>query len=450
MFGHHRSKVAPGPRGHFLLGSLLDFRHDPLHFYLHLRREFGDIVRFRWVSWTFHLICHPEDIQHVLQTHEHNYRKGPFFDRLKPMLGLGLLTSEGEAWRRQRRILQPAFHRHRIAGLVGLMTEASRAMLERWRNHAERGQALDMAEEMRCLTLEIAGRVVLGTDLEGEAEAMGRAFAVLLEHIYYRSTHLFTFPASFPTRWNRRYQEALRALDAIVHTMIRQRQHAPTEDTDLLSLLLREGETSGSVSTKEVRDQIMTILFAGHETTANALAWTWYLLAKHPSIVHQLHAELAAVLRGRTPTVEDLPHLHYTRRVIEEALRFYPPVWGIPRSPIAADEIRGYRIPKDSHVIVSPYVTHRHPEFWENPEQFNPERFTPKCSADRPRFAYFPFGGGPRQCLGEHLAMTESLVIIATVAQRYHLCLVPRFQVEPEPAVTLRPCHGILMTLHKR
>lgn len=445
-------KIAPGPRGLPLVGSLPAFRRDPLGFYLNARREFGDVIRFRGGPWTWYLLAHPDDVRHVLQHNHPNYRKGRFYDLLRPTLGEGLLTSEGSFWLRQRRLAQPAFHRQRLAAFGAIMTDATAALLKRWRPYAASGEPFNIAREMMRLTLEIVGRTLFSTDVTGEADAVGRALTVVIKHVNDLETRFFPLPANFPTPANRRYRRAQRTLDEVVRHVIEERRRAGTDHGDLLSMLLlaQDEETGATMSDRHLRDEVMTIFLAGHETTANTLSWTVYLLSKHPDVERRLHAELVEVLGGRTPTVEDLPRLRYTGMVIEEALRLYPPVWGFGRQAITDDEIGDYYLPANSLVILSPYVTHRHPDFWENPEDFDPERFTPERAAGRPRFACFPFSAGPRQCIGNAFAMMEAQLILAMVAQTYRLDLVPGHPIEPEPTVTLRPRYGVMMTLREQ
>lgn len=447
-------RTPPGPRGDWLLGSAHDFQQDLLGTMLRMQREHGDVVRYRFALWYGYLVNHPDGVKRILQDNNRNYNKDTFsFNLLRPMLGNGLLTSEGDVWLRQRRLAQPAFHRQRIAAFGTIMTEAALAMLERWQIAAACGEPLDASKEMMRLTLRIAGLTLFSLDISGEADVVGRAFTEASEYVAHASLDpLALLLTGFPMPAQLRFRAALRALDKVVQGIITERRRQNRDTGDLLSmyLLARDEETGEGMNDRQLRDEVMTLLLAGHETTANTLAWTWYLLSGHPVIEQKLHAELAAVLGGRVPTVPDLPNLPYTRMVIEESMRLYPPAYGISRKAIAADEIGGYRIPANSVIFVSPYVMHRHPKFWENPDVFDPERFTPERSADRPPFAYFPFGGGPRLCIGNQFALIEAQLLLATVAQRYALRLVPGQPVAPEPLITLRPRNGLPMTLHPR
>lgn len=305
-----------------------------------------------------------------------------------------------------------------------------------------------MEAEMMQLTLRIVGQALFSLDLASETSAIGAAVTTVLAHAADYVFHPFP-PLSVPTPRNRRMQRAIHELDQLVYRMIAQRRAREAEREDVLALLLsaREEETGQGMTDRQVRDEVMTLLMAGHETTATTLTWTWYLLSSHPQVERRLQAELDAVLGGRLPTVEDLAELKFTRMILEEALRLYPAAPVLSRKAIAADEVQGYPIAANSMIIISPYAMHRHPAFWDEPERFDPERFTPERAATRPAFTYFPFGGGPRVCLGNHFAMMEAQLILATVAQRYQVRLLPGHPVEPQMVVTLRPRYGLPMII---
>lgn len=304
---------------------------------------------------------------------------------------------------------------------------------------------MDVAQEMMHLTLQIVAEALFSTDISASVGDVEQVLPTLLEYVTYRSLHPLALPERYPTPRNRRFLRARNKLDRLVYRLIEERRTSDDHPSDLLSMLLdaQDEETGERMTDEQLRDEVMTILLAGHETTAVALAWTWYLLAQHPQVEQKLHAELDAVLAGRTPTLEDLPRLSYTRMVIEEVMRLYPPAWAIVRQAAVDDDLHGFRIPAKSPVIVMPYVTHRHPDFWERPNAFEPERFAPGRDVEHHKFAYFPFGGGPRQCIGNNFALMEAQLILATLAQHYTLDLVPDHPVEPEPTVTLRPRYGI-------
>ncbi len=453
--GHRHAQIATGPKGLPVLGSSLEMMRNPLRFVDRIRWQ-GNVVRFRAATPSGTLIAHlltrPEHAEYVLKDNIVNYRKSGVYDRAALFVGNGLLTSSGEHWRRQRRIMQPAFGRRRIAGFADKMTSATERMLERWAEAAERGVALDVAREMMRLALTIVGDTLLSTDFSAETDKVGRAVGYLLRYTGRRTTAVVSVPDSWPTPRNRRFRKELGVLDELVYGLIRERRlHGEHAGDDLLSMLMdaRDEETGEAMSDEQLRDEVMTILIAGHETTANALAWTWLLLAKHPQVRNRLREELGEVLGGRTPTFSDLPSLPYSRMVFLESIRLYPPVWMIARTANEDDEIGGYHIPRGSRIALSPYVIHRNPDIWERPEEFYPERFDSAAGDGRSRYAFLPFSAGPRNCIGQHFATMEAQLVIATVAQHYFLDLAPEQKVEPEPSITLRPRKGLPMFLRR-
>jgi cytochrome P450 len=443
---------APGPRSFSPFGSLPSIQRDPLSTFLKGRAEYGDVVRYRGGIWYAYLVSHPDYIKHILQDNNQNYRKGFSYQVLKPVLGQGLLTNEGESWLTQRRLAQPAFHRARIERISSVMIDSIERMVQRWDQRVDPDAPVDVLPEMTRLTLEIVSRTLLGVELGQEADDVGQAVRELQGHVNYQATHLFSLPEKYPTPRNRRFHRWRALLDTIVYRVIDQHRSRRGDGDDLMSMLLhaRDEDTGESMSDPQLRDEVMTIFLAGHETTANALTWTWFLLSQHPEAEDRLQCELDSVLAGRTPQYADLANLPYTRMVLEESLRLYPPAWAVGRFAAAEDALGGYRIPAGAQVVMSQYVTHRHPEFWDRPDEFEPERFTPERSAGRPRFAYFPFGGGPRMCIGADFAMIEAQLALAAVAQRYRLRLLGGHHVEPEALITLRPRHGMPMRLEQR
>lgn len=441
---------APGPRYLTPFGMLADFRRGPLQFHMNTAK-FGDVVRCQTGPFCSHLLPHPAHVKYVLQDNNQNYGRSSFMTMIKSVVGEGLLTSDGDFWRRQRRLAQPAFHRQRIGAFATTMVECTELMLERWRTAVTSEQPLDIMVEMSNLTTLITGRALFSSDLGSDASDMLKAQQAILAHFNYRFEHFLTLPERVPIPRHLRFRRAKRTFDRVAYGIINQRRADARDRGDLLSMLLlaRDEETGEGMSDTQLRDEVVTFMGAGSETTAVLLAWVWYLLSRHPDVDRKLRAELADVLAGRTPTMVDLPQLKYARMVLEETLRLYPPAWAMSRSVRSDDEIAGYHIPAKSLMVLSPYVTHRDPRWWENPEGFDPERFTPERSANRPRYAYFPFGGGPRQCIGNEFALMEATLVLATVAQRYRLHLVPGHPVEPYPIFTLRPRYGVLMTLHQ-
>jgi cytochrome P450 len=413
-------------------------------------RRYGNVVSSRFLIWPQYMVFHPTDVKRVLQEHHQQYSKDTYlFKFLRPVVGLGLFTNDGASWLHQRRLIQPMFHRQHLATFASVMTSATTDLLEGWRTAAQQERALDVSREMMRLTLRVVGQSLFSADLSDEADVVGQAFTALLTPL---SDYLFNPvpPLGVPTPRNRRIQRYIRELDTVVHEIITARRSAGQNDLVTMLLTARDAATGEGMSDKQVRDEVMTLLIAGHETTSNLLTWTWYLLAQHPEVERQLHDELARVLGGRIPTMDDLAQLTYTHMVLEESLRLYPPAVGFNRKALAEDEVGGYRVPANTLIWLSPHVTHRHPEFWDDSEAFDPERFTPERVAARPHFAYFPFGGGPRQCIGNHFAMMEAQLVLATIAQRYRLRLVPGHPVEPQVLLTMRPRDGLPMTLHPR
>ena len=449
--GRRGETQPPGPRYWTPISGGRELRRDPLGYVAALARDFGDIVLLRLGHIRVYLLFHPDHIRHILQENHTNYVKGPIIARTKVLIGEGLFTSEGDFWRRQRRLAQPAFHRARIAGFVDTMVRATSERLAGWERHAARGEPFDVAAEMSELTLRVVGRTLFGGDLSGQAAAVGRALHDALEFTADRSMRYLALPLALPIRRHRVFRRARAELDRVVYDVIDARRRNGVRDDDLLGMLMsaRDEETGEGMTPRQLRDEVMTFFLAGHETTAVALAWTWYLLAGHPEVASRLRDEIAGVLADRPPTLEDMPRLPLVRQVVEEDMRLYPPVWGIGRQALRDDTIGGYAIPAGSVVNASPYVTHRHPAFWPDPERFDPERFAPEVASRRPRFAYFPFSGGPRLCIGETFALVEAQIVVAMVMQRYRLGLLPGHVVVPQVHLTLRPRGGLPMTAER-
>jgi cytochrome P450 len=446
-----KAKTAPGLRQLIpvpFYGSVGWARRDPLDFLVKNRQRFGDVFRNQFGPWVYHLLSHPSHIQHVLQDNYKNYPRSRHYKFTKLVIGDGLVSTEGDAWRRQRRMIQPSFNHQRVAGLAGKMIEGVSEMLGRWEAGAiARGERFDVAEEMIRLTLSIVGKTLLGTELGGESDTIGPAVAEALRYLDHRINVPLAMPLGVPTPRNLRFRRAMRTLNEIVYRIIRERRAAGRDTGDLLAMLMsvRDEESGQGMSDREIRDQVMTFIGAGHETTAVALGWTWYLISRHPECEERLREEVGGALGGRAPTVSDLPKLAFTKRVVEESLRLYPPVVAVIRDVIDEDVIGGFHIPAGSGVILSQYVTQRHPEFWTEPDRFDPERFLPERSAGRPRFAWFPFLGGPHQCVGAEFAMMEMTLAIAMTMQRFRLRLHPSAKVEPHVTLSLRARYGIPM-----
>jgi enediyne biosynthesis protein E7 len=440
-------RIAPGPPGHFLLGNLREFRRDVLRLVMESAATYGDIVRCRLGPQVVHLLNHPDHVGQVLQNRAANYDKHTRSSAaIRAVTGESLLTCNGEAWKRQRRMDQPAFHHRQIIGFARQMTTAIDNVIQSWQGRL----VLDISSEMARLTYSIVGQTLFSFNTGEDATTVEKAMRVILPHVFGRLGNLINWPDKLPTPANRRFHRSLAEVDEVVYRVIAQHRRAQADgnpDTDLLSMLMsvRDSETGAALDDTQLRNETITFLLAGHETTANALTWTFYLISRHPEVEKRLLAELAEVLGGRTPTLEDVAKLTYTKSVIQESMRLYPPIWIIERRVIAEDEVGGYTLPAGSAVVISPYALHRHPAFWERPETFDPSRFGSPAPA-----AYIPFGAGPRSCIGSEFAMLEAQLITAMVMQSFHLDLVPGHPVVPLPDITLRSKHGMMMNAHPR
>lgn len=437
----------PGPRGHLIAGNLPEFRQGRLEFLTQCAREFGDFVKLRFGHRRIILVSDVDAIEHILLTDNHNFIKH-FALRINPViLGNGLLTSEGDFWLRQRRLAQPAFGRNRISAYAPVMVEYARRLLDGWHH----GQTLDLLPEMMRLTLEIAAKTLFDADAGSEASNVGDAMAVMQDAFVARFGNWYWVPLIIPTPGNLRFRRAARRLDEIIYGFIRQRRASKGEKSDLLSMLLNAQDTDKTRMTdKQLRDEAMTLFLAGHETTALTLAWTWYLLAQHPQATDRLEAELTEVLAGRTPTLADLPRLQFLDRVITESLRLYPPAYVIGREALNDCTIGGYPVKRGTTLLMSQWVMHRDPRYFDRPDEFLPDRWADGLAQRLPKYAYFPFGGGPRVCIGKDFALMETALIVATIAQKYRFNLEPGLKVSPGPRFTLRPEPGIRVTLEKR
>jgi cytochrome P450 len=442
-------RFPPGPKRTIPLSGLLAYRRGPLRFFQNLAQQFGDISYFRLGPQQAFFLNHPDYIKDVLVTNHQDFMKGLALQRAKRLLGEGLLTSEGEFHRRQRRLAQPAFHRQRIASYAAVMTDYAARARERWRD----GETLDISEQMMRLTLAIVGKTLFDADVESDAREVGAAMSVVMDLFNTITIPFFELLQKLPLPQLRRFDSAKAKLDAIIYRLIEERRRSGEDRGDLLSLLLlaRDPEGDGGQMTDaQLRDEAMTIFLAGHETTANALAWTWYLLSQNSEIEAKLHEEIAAVLGARLPAFEDVAQLKYTEMLLTESMRLFPPAWALGRLALNDYEIAGYVVPKKSLVLMSQYVMHHDSRYFPDPERFDPERWTPQARDARPQFSYFPFGGGPRRCIGEGFAWMEGILLIATLAQHWRLRLVPGHPVALKPVITLRPKHGMRMIVNRR
>lgn len=448
--------VAPLPplvKGHPVLGVIRPIRRDPLGFLMGAFKEHGDVVRYRIGPLRSNLIAHPDGVKHVLQEHVKNYTKDHVsYDMVRWIAGDGLLTSRGETWLRQRRLAQPAFHRQRIAGFAELMVRRSEETLAAWEQAAATGRPVEVGDAMMRLALRIVGDALFGADVDAQAEVISRNFHTVSDQVVTRFRSFNIIPPVLPRRRDREWRQAAAALDAVIYGMIAERRRNEEDRGDLFSMLMlaQDEETGERMNDRQLRDELLTMLVAGHETTATALTWAWALLDKHPHVAAKLHAELDAVLGERAPTLADLPQLAYTRMIIDETLRLYPPIYIFSRAVKADDSIGGYSLPKGSAVEICAYITHRHPAFWPDPERFEPERFTPEQVAARHKYAYFPFSTGPRICIGNSFALMEATLALATLARRLRLRLADGVLPQPEPLLTLRPLGGMHMVVERR
>ena len=441
--------TAPGPR--LSLFASLIYRPgggNPLDFFTSLARTYGDISTYRMAGEQLFLVNEPRLIRDILVTHNRNFTKSRGLERTKRLLGQGLLTSEGAMHLRQRRLMQPAFHRDRIAGYGELMVGYADRMRRSWRD----GATLDISREMNRLTLSIVGKTLFDVDVESQAAAVGEALTAVMESFWMMLLPFADALERLPVPKLRRARLARARLDAIIYRMIADRRASGRDHGDLLSMLLsaQDEDAGGGMTDQQVRDEAMTIFLAGHETTANALMWTWFLLSGAPEVEATLHAEIDRVLQGRLPAMGDLGSLHYVERVVTESMRLYPPAWIVGRRAIDAYQLGEYLVPPRSILVMSPYLMQRDARFYPDPERFDPDRWTPEFRAALPKFAYFPFGGGPRQCIGESFAWMELVLLVATIAQQYRLRLVPGHPVVPQPLITLRAKHGMRMTVEQR
>ena len=434
---------------HGLLGLLPELSRDALGLLTRCTRDHGDFVRVRLGLSRAVLIGHPDLVEEVLVTRNHDFRKNIGTRRLASLLGKGLLLSEGDFWLRQRRLMQPAFHRQRIAALSDTMVDATVAMLDGW----QAGEVRDISQEMTELTLRIVGRTLFGTDVGEDLARIRNSSQAMTEHFRSRLyTLMILVPDSIPTPGNLRYGRAVRDLERLVYRIIGERRATRQRGDDLLDMLLSARDEDGrGMSDRQLRDEVMTLLLAGHDTTALALTWAWVLLAQHPAAEARLHAEIDAAVGRRLPNAADVARLSYVEHVVAETLRLYPTAWAIGREALRDTEIGGQPVARGTTVLMSPWVIHRDPRFYDAPDEFRPERWSDGLTARLPRYAYVPFGAGQRVCIGSGFAQLEAALLLTTVAQRFRLELAdPTSPVEPLPVVTLRARHSVPMRLSAR
>jgi cytochrome P450 len=441
-------KLPPGPPGHFLLGNLPDFARDLLAFHERCRDEYGDVVRLKLGNRVVYVLNHPDLIHEVLVANHRNFIKHSFFWRhVTAIFGHGLLTNEGDSWLRQRRLMAPAFHRERITAYGATMVAYTERMLAQWHSDEVR----NVHHDMMHLTLEIVGKVLFDAEVGADADAIGTAFDAVTDEIAARFRRPIFIPDWVPLPGNLRYRQGVATLDRLVYRIIAEHHASGARGGDLLSMLMQVRDEDGTRMTdRQLRDEAVTLLLAGHETTALALSWTWYLLARHPEADAVLADELARVLNGRAPSPQDLPALRYTEQVVLESMRLFPPAYGIGREAVQDCEIAGYHVPAGTTVFMSPWLMHHDARWFAEPKRFLPERWEGGLAERLPRYAYMPFGGGPRICIGNSFAMMEAILLLATVAQHFRMEPVSAAPVVPFPTITLRPRGGVTLRVRAR
>ena len=441
--------LPPGPKGLPLVGSLFDYFGDMLGFLTRVSAEYGDIVYYKLGSRKMYLLNNPEHIKDVLVTHNRNFEKSRALKRTKIVLGEGLLTNEGEPHIKQRRTIQPVFHHEKIRSYGDVMAQYASQVGEDWQN----GSVVNIHKEMMKLTLSIVSKTIFDSEMESESEGIGQYLTELVSLFPQMIFPYSEYLDNLPLPANRRFQHAKNKLDSIIYGMIEERRAKPGERNDLLSMLLEAQDEEGNgeeMTDLQVRDEALTLFLAGQESTANSLVWTWYLVSQNGEVEKKMYEEIDSVLGGRLPTLDDLGKLSYTQNVFKEALRLYPPAWAVARHVKGDYEVGGYVIPAGADIFMSQYVVHRDPRFYKEPERFRPERWSSEETKNLPRFAYFPFGGGTRRCIGEPFAWMEGVILIATIASKWKMRLVPHQKIVPQALITIRPKNGMNMILERR
>ena len=441
-------KTLPQPPSHWLFRHVLDLKKEGLMDFIKKNRLIhGDMFTADTGIEKILVLSKPEHVKYVLVDNQKNYIKSYGYKILRIFFGNGLLTNEGESWMHQRRLAQPAFHKKRLETLTRYMVEESVAMAKEWETTKAKGEPFMLSDDMSRVTMLIVARALFGADVSDKIDRISEGVSKLNEYAVKRIMTPFPLPLWIPTPQNLKATKLLAEMDEILYGLISQRRKSTEQHDDLLQMLMeaQDEETGIGMTDQQLRDEVMTIFVAGHETTALAMSWTWYLLSQNPEVEAKLHAELTEVLGDRDPEFSDFPRLKYTRQVIDEVMRKYPPAWLIGRKPVEEDEIGGYSIPNTVNVLLATHEIHHHPDFWTDPDTFDPDRFSEENVKNIPKYAYFPFGGGPRLCIGNNFAMMEMTFLLATLAKQFSLRLAPGHPVELEPLITLRPKYGMKM-----
>jgi cytochrome P450 len=439
--------------GHWLFGAGLMFSQDPLRFIGEYAAKYDGIFRIRTANFIEQIVIvnKPDYVKHILQDNNKNYQKSFGYQIMKLLVGNGLLTSEGDFWRRQRRLAQPGFHRERLASFNNIMVEETNELLKKW-NQLPDGSVVNVSKDMMEVTLKIVCKALFSTDVDDVTDTVSREFHIANESLIKRIIDPIKIPLWFPTPHNVKENHAYKAIQAIVQQLIEKRRKSSERHDDLLAMLMeaKDEDTGEMMSDNQLKDEVVTIFLAGHETTAVALTWLFHCLEENPEVEQKLLEEARTVLNGRNPTLEDFRSLDYARMVIEETMRLYPPAWIIGRNAIDDDEIGGYHIPKGINTLIPVYHIHRDPQYWEEPLKFIPERFTKEKIRSYHKFVYFPFGGGPRLCIGNNFALMEMQLLVPMFIQQYHLQKAKGFKFKQDPLITMRPNPDMLMELHRR
>jgi cytochrome P450 len=437
----------PGPRGLPLLGMMPEMVGDMLGLFTNTAREYGGIAQFKLLNKSYLLVTNADYVKYILQDNYKNYIRGRSVETGRVLLGNGLPLIDGDFWLRERRMLQPAFHRERLGKLANTITAVIDTFMQDWAGKARQDQTLDLDDEMMRLTLTIIIKSMFSSPIDEKIPALSHAFQVASKFMLWRSQQMLQLPLSVPIPRHVEYNRALKVLNDTIYPLITDGRKHPKDDLLSMMLEMRDADTGEGLSDRQARDEVVTIFFAGHETTAATMSWAFYLLSKHPEVEERLRAEVRNVLNGRAPAFSDLPKLVYMQQVINEVLRLYPAAYLFAREAIVDDVLDGYAIPVNTLIFLSPFVGHRDPKFWPDPERFDPERFTPEEVARRSRHVYYPFGEGPHVCIGNNFAVMEMQLILAMALRRFRLQLVPGHPIALKPEATLRPKYGMKMTV---